>query len=37
MTIPNLGPTLSEGLNIDLLKKLVRFYQTMTETEIKQM
>ncbi len=28
---------MSEGLNIDLLKKLVRFYQTMTETEIKQM
>ena len=31
------GPTLTRGLIIDPLKKLVRFYQTMTETEIKQM
>ena len=32
-----LGPTLTRGLIIDPLKKLVRFYQTMTETKIKQM
>ena len=28
---------MTRGLIIDPLKKLVRFYQTMTETEIKQM
>ena len=27
---------MTRGLIIDPLKKLVRFYQTMTETEIKQ-
>lgn len=32
-----IGPTLTRGLIIDPLKKLVRFYQTMTETKIKQM
>ena len=31
------GPTLTRGLIIDPLKKLVRFYQTMNEIEIKQM
>ena len=28
---------MTRGLIIDPLKKLVRFYQTMTETKIKQM
>jgi len=29
------GPTLTRGLIIDPLKKLVRFYQTMNEIELK--